>query len=385
MRVMMALGGALWSLSSAATGALVPPPVPPPIIELPGVVPGTAASGPSLRTWIAGEVRCGGAVVAPVAMQRPDGELAWPYGGAPKPVTFRFAIDADGRPLSIARDAASTGGPGADLAPALAASRFAAGVARGGCTLTYSPQDATIAQAPLADLIAYSIEPRGMPLPKQGWDRIRAGSTCAGEPRPAPLLRAFPDFRTIARRTGAVDWSLVRYDLDAKGMPVRVAAAWGSGNEALDRAAVKAVVASRFTEGPRTGCLVPFWSHPAPLAAPPPPDVASFAAPGATCPAEQRFATPPRLTFPAAYMRRRIEGWAVVRYDAAPWGEIGNVTVLAAQPSADFGTQAQVVLRSAKVAPSESGFTGCVERVRFVMPPESGPRAERQPEPAADG
>ena len=84
-------------------------------------------------------------------------------------------------------------------------------------------------------------------------------------------------------------------------------------------------------------------------------------------------------------MRRRIEGWAVVRYDAAPWGEIGNVTVLAAQPSADFGTQAQVVLRSAKVAPSESGFTGCVERVRFVMPPESGPRAERQPEPAADG
>jgi TonB family protein len=72
------------------------------------------------------------------------------------------------------------------------------------------------------------------------------------------------------------------------------------------------------------------------------------------------------LRFPEPYRRRAIEGWAVVTYDVAPWGEINNIQVKASQPSADFGAQAVTVLRSARVKPGP-GAVGCVERVRFVM------------------
>lgn len=60
-------------------------------------------------------------------------------------------------------------------------------------------------------------------------------------------------------------------------------------------------------------------------------------------------------------------------YDVAPWGEIGNVKVLAAQPSEDFGGQAVRMMQNAEVKTSGRGMTGCVDRVRFAM---DSPRPE---------
>ena len=74
-----------------------------------------------------------------------------------------------------------------------------------------------------------------------------------------------------------------------------------------------------------------------------------------------------RLVYPDAYRQRSIEGWARLTYDVAPWGAIDNVRVVESQPSTDFGRQAQIMLRQAKVTPQGSGATGCNQTVRFQM------------------
>ncbi len=84
---------------------------------------------------------------------------------------------------------------------------------------------------------------------------------------------------------------------------------------------------------------------------------------------DDTYATQPRLIYPEAYSKRSIEGWAIVAFDVAPWGELGNLRVLASQPSEDFGQQALQVLRSARKAPSQAGRVGCVDKVVFRMGP----------------
>jgi TonB family protein len=76
----------------------------------------------------------------------------------------------------------------------------------------------------------------------------------------------------------------------------------------------------------------------------------------------------PRLQFPAGFVQRRIEGWAIIAYDVAPWGEIGNVRVLRAEPADAFGYQARDIVRNARQGSSPTGRSGCVDLVRFVMP-----------------
>ena len=77
-------------------------------------------------------------------------------------------------------------------------------------------------------------------------------------------------------------------------------------------------------------------------------------------------------TFPEPFRKRSIEGWAIVRYDVAPWGAVGNVKVLESQPSEDFGKQATIMLQNAALPPSR-GMTGCVDRVRYVFDPMASP------------
>jgi TonB family protein len=271
--------------------------------------------------------------------------------------------------ISIRRDGDAPQ-PAADLAPTLAATRFAPAAARRGCSITYTPTSAPIDQAPIPDLMSYSVSPQNGPLPQAGWDRIRAAGNCLDEPRPQPLVRVLPDFTELPRTPGIRDWAMVDYDTDAQGRPVRASVSQTTGNKALEQGAVKAMRQSRFTGGARTGCRYPFWTRPAKLEAPAAPEEASFRSENTTCTRPYRYATKPRLTFPEAYRRRMIEGWAVISFDVAPWGEIGNLKVLAAQPSEDFGTQATQVLRSARFEASMAGMSGCIERVRFVMGPD---------------
>ncbi|WP_445193808.1 energy transducer TonB [Sphingomonas sp. Tas61C01] len=345
--------------------AMVPAPRP---IPAPPIV----ADQRQMLTWQPTILRCEGRPITATPMRRPLNALVW-SGFQTKPVSFAFSIDASGRTLGIRRQRDNGAGLAEDLGPALAATRFPAKAPRGDCTIVYAPQMTSMAETPIAELISYSLAPEMGALPWAGWERIAGTGDCRDEPRPQALLQAYPDFRTLPGTPGARDWSMVRYDLDAKGRPTAVGTLTGTGNAALDAAAVTAIRASRYTSGARTGCQYPYWRAPLVLAPPPMPPEAAFRPTSATCPAGRDWTTPPVLTFPEAYRRRSIEGWAIVTYDLAPWGEPGNIHAVAAEPSADFGTQAEAVVRGARLPASDRGATGCVDRVIFKIGPRPGP------------
>lgn len=350
----------LFALLPAAT---VPPTAPQPMPAAPA-----APVLQQMLTWTPGEVRCDGIGVESPGMLRPLAEMTRRKAGQVESIAYRFAIDGTGRTRSIARDAGEMSGSGEDIGPALAASRFPAGTPRDNCSIDYAPKIEAIGSAPIADLAAYSIFPTGTRLPKEGWDRFAALGNCREKPRPAPLLRAHPDFAKLEATPGVRAWSLVAYDTDAKGRPTGVRVAHGTGNGELDAAAIKAVRKSRFTGGARSGCLYPYWRAAGTIAAPERPDEAQLRPANATCPTKVEWATRPATHYPAAYRKRAIEGWAVVSFDTAPQGEIRNVKIIAAQPSADFGRQAIGIVRSGRVVPSAQGASGCIEAVKFMMP-----------------
>ncbi|AJA09311.1 TonB family protein [Sphingopyxis fribergensis] len=337
------------------------PPAPPPVSG------DRATSSQQMLSWNPGEVRCDGVAVQGGAVQRPAAELALMDPQRLKAATYRFAIDLDGRTRSIMRD--NSGHPfGQDIGPALAASRFPAGAKRENCEIDYTPKIDPLASAPIADLVAYSIHPTGAKLPLEGWDLFAPVGNCRDKPRPATLLRAYPDFSKVTPTPGSRDWSLVGYDTDDTGRPVNARIAHSTGNAELDAAAVAAVQASRFTRGARTGCLYPYWRAAAKLAPPKRPAEQELRPANAVCPGQIEWAVRPNSYYPPAYRKRAIEGWAIVSFDVAPWGEIGNVKILDAQPSADFGQQATFIVRGARVVPSPQGASGCVKTVNFMMP-----------------
>lgn len=336
---------------------------------IPPVPVSTSAAERGLAIWMPGEVRCdGGTAVAGNPIRRPLVSIGWRGANNRQTVTLHFDIDGSGRPVSITREDQRFV-PNDDIAPSLAASRFPA-MARSACSVTYTPRIEPFATAPIADLVSYSVSPLSGRLPQQGWARIREAGNCTDAPRQQPLTRTFPDFDKLPATPGVRDWSLIAYDTDASGKPVKVRVKTGTGNKALDQAGVEAMRKSRFTGGARTGCTYPYWRAPEVLPAPPMPDKSAFA-PAGTCPAGREWASAPVLRFPPAYNRRRIEGWAVVSYDIAPWGAVGNAKVLASQPSDDFGRQALQVIQSARAEPSQEGRSGCVERVRFAIQPKA--------------
>lgn len=337
--------------------------------------------GPPTRMllgWMPGDVQCGGVPVAHVTLRRPLSELSWGMGTKAPSISYQFEIDRSGRPLSITRDGEGPTGFSSDVAPALAASRFPDG-ARQNCRITYVAQVSTLDQAPVADLVSYSITPTSGPLPKEGWERIKSEGDCTTAPFPQPLLRAFPDFDKLPGTPGVKDWSLVGYDTDGTGAPVGTKTLFGTGNKVLDDAARKAVGNSRFTGGARKGCRYPYWKAPGILASPPAPAEQDFRPVGSNCTTQNRWKRPLATRFPEPWRRRAIEGWAIITYDVAPWGGIGNAKVVAAQPSADFGQAALTIIQNASAEPSPQGATGCVETVRFAMGRRTGPAmAEEQ-------
>ena len=346
-------------------------------------LPGQATVPPpptdrSLIGWTPGEVRCGADPVLGQPIRRPWNVLSWGTPTSPDRVTYRFAIDATGRPMSITRDAPGFVAFAEDTAPALAASRFAPDAARQGCTVTFARWSSGLGQADVVELMSYTIHSTSGPLPKEGWDRIRsAAGSCFDMPYPQPLIRHLPDFRALPATPGVQSWSMIAYDLDTRGKPVRPRVFSGTGNAALDKASLAAIRASRFTKGARTGCFYPFHRAPMKMEAPAmPPALHDAKVDGSTCPDQHGWANPPQLRFPEPWRRRSIEGWAVVSYDVATWGELGNMKVVAAEPSSEFGDQAMAVLRSARFAPSPQGHVGCVDRVKFVMGPENMPPAD---------
>jgi TonB family protein len=300
----------------------------------------------------------------------PRPTFGWVQTGMQSRVTFDFAVDAEGRPMDIRRTAEPNYVANADdLAPALAASDFAAGAPHRDCRVSYAATWTPIAAAAVPDLIAATVETRSSP---QVIERVKpAGSDCFARP-PAPLLRGFPDFHKLKGSVGRLQWSMVQFDIDKAGKPVGVRTLTGTNDGGLDAAARDAVAKSRFSGGARTGCLYPYWKSALPRPAPDSPDKDTFRPADATCPVELEWAVKPILQYPDNYRKRGIEGWAIIGFDVAPWGATGNVRVLAAEPAADFGMAAANIVSAARLASSNQGYVGCVERVRYVMAPPGG-------------
>lgn len=251
-----------------------------------------------------------------------------------------------------------------DLMPSLRASRFAAAAPQSDCTVTYTPQYAEADRIGREALAAVGAVP-GMVMNAENRDRL-GGGDCNTVGWPAPMVRTFPDWRVIGQRPGARKWSWIAFDLDDEGAPVNVRMIASTGHDDLDEEGLRAIRETRFTEGPRTACVTAWWSNPATIPAPPAPDNREFAN-YRSCTGLRSWATKPRLTFPQAYNERSIEGWAVLGFDIGPDGAIGNIGVLAAQPSEEFGVAGAAVLRSGRFQASEDTHTRCIERVRFAI------------------
>jgi hypothetical protein len=343
MTFLMLLTGAV------AVGDLPPAPPPPTAQQV-------------LMRWMPGEVRCGGGVLAGARALRPHTSLSW-SSVIRVPMSYRFRIDEAGRPLSIAREAQVWVDGAEDVAPSLAASRFAPGAARD-CTITYTAEPLPIPTVPVADLISYSVTPLNGPLPDAGWDRVRPeGGDCNREPRAQWLIATSPDYERLPAPPGVRDWTLVGYDQDARGHAVEPHVLSGTRNVALDKAGIRAIAASRWTGGRRRGCLNPYLRQATRLAPPANVDLDTLRPADANCTGDADWAEQPRLNYPEPWRRRAVEGWAIIAYDVAPWGATGNIRVLRAEPADEFGTAAASILSHARRAASATGHVGCVERV----------------------
>lgn len=289
----------------------------------------------------------------------------------PKPPTsetYTFSVDAHGQVLDLKRAPGVVSWGADDQLAVLAGWRFAPGAAATGCqvdlAITYTP----IARASPAKLFQFLADRNGGAL---GPVRRALGGDCVTEARRRPKLVAYPDLRPFDERTADPAWAGLFYDIDADGAVRNVQVAAQHGEAAFADAAASAVAEARFFPGAaRKGCLATFKAQPKVTEAPPRPKGETFERPTDDCKVtREALNIPENKMFPPAYAKRRVGGWAILRFDVAPWGQVGAVEVLASQPSSSFGDAAQMVLSSARPAPPPTGYRGCIVPIIYTTTP----------------
>ena len=359
---------------------------PPAVLSVPA--PPTGAAGPRTQIIVfrPEDVSCAGEPVSTVGLVHPASVVVTRYGpdsGDVPPPTYRstFAIDAQGRARTIRRDVAAPSAfyvDTSDLAPALAASRFPAGAPRAACSIRYRTSVTPVETADMQTVYELASRPETAGPAAAIRDRVRpAGSTCPGEPGQY-RRRNLPAFERLPEPASGSAWVFLAFDVDGAGKPRNARVLGTSGDVALDRAGIHALLANRYAPGPGyRGCTYHFYHHglsdrPSPtLPADAPAD--NGGQPGCVVDPRSIAGLLDGSAYPRPFSLRRIEGVAVVGYDTAPWGAIGDVTVLASEPDEAFGAVARSAFASARVAPGDAGRRGCVQHVRFRLPP--GPRS----------
>lgn len=363
----------------------------PPIISPPPFVSTGFTTEQNVARFIAGEATCNGTVQQPRLREDP-----LPAGFTrlirpevtptdPAPVALSFDVDAAGRPVNIRRapvkgdsHSVDTG----DVAPAFSLWRFQPGAARRDCRIGFAIAATRVADAPLPLLHRYLALQRpdvpgfNVPVGRAAYLRVApAGSTCRGAPTGGAREQHHPAFETIPQAPGTSSFAFLGFDVAADGTTRNVRVISSDGNAELDRQSIAALARWRFAPGERSGCVYSYHRRQTdPVAAPASGPPAGLAPAGARCRAEPGWTEPLKPAFPPPFNRRSIEGWAVVGYDVAPWGATGNVRVIASEPAEQFGLAAASVIRRATKPASPTGFTGCVQRVRFVIPRVDGPQ-----------
>ena len=351
-----------------------PIPSPPPIVD----ANDPAAADRTVLFVPEGTVACAGGEVRPTASDAfaPSIHVAtfasMPVGQRIERAAYDFTISSTGRPLSI-RPVVDDGfsrlslTTDAETQAALASWTFPA-EARADCRLALRYTAIPLARAGDDVLVSYYGAARPSGAVRGAVERRlrRPGDDC--ERPPALRNLAYPDFLVGRPRPGARSWSALRWDVAADGTTTAVETIGSSGDQVLDAEGRRAIAETTYRSGPRTGCLYNYWRQGPPLPAPPvnrdaPDD------PLENCP--ESFGTRFRasfLTFPPAFQAVGVEGWARIRFDAAPWGQIGNVSVVEAEPAAAFGEQALRIVSSSRVEPSFEAGIRCVVPVIFRLP-----------------
>ena len=284
--------------------------------------------------------------------------------------TLTFSVDADGRPLDIRRASAGRGDSdaGATIA-ALAGWRFEADAPVSGCRVSIASHRVPLAQASRATLFEIiAFERRNAPPLVR--ETVSKAGDCGIGPRRQPKTIGYPDLRRFNDRDLNPAWAAVVYDIDAAGAPSNVRVEVQGGDPALADVAASAIAESRFLPGrPVQACYGTFAATPRDTPAPPRPDIASFERPGDKCDVTKEALNLPAFkNYPRPYAARKVAGWAYLRFDVAPWGQIGNVQVVASEPSAAFGDAARGMLWTAKPKVPPEGYRGCLVPVIYAIP-----------------
>lgn len=298
------------------------------------------------------------------------GPNAWSPPPPPTREVYVFSVTPEGRVIDLKYSRTANIPWSVDEHTAIVASwRFAPGAGAKDCQVDTAPTYAPVAEtspARLFELLADN--PRNSNIAFR--QALAAGGDCYRDPRRRPQMVVYPDLRPFDDKTVDPPWAGVRYDIDASGAVrnVRVAAQYGQA--AFADAAASAMAEAHFFPGsPRTGCYAAFKAAPKATEPPKAPDAASFERPGDDCRiTREALKLPDAKMFPGGFSKRRVAGWAIVRFDVAPWGQLGMMKVLAAQPTDMFGEAATMLLMSAHPDPPPTGYRGCVVPIIYAIP-----------------
>lgn len=350
---------------------------------------GTAVTDQTVLLLPETRIACADGPVEPTASEalapRPEAAafLNPPAGGASRRAAYDFVISPTGRPMTI-RPATGAdllrlaSSADAETQAALASWTFPAR-ARTECRLSVTYEAVPLASAGPENLARFygAARPSGALRAAVERGLRRSGDDC--DRPPALRTLAYPDFATDRPRPGARSWSALRWNVTEGGATASVETIGSSGDHALDAEGRRAIGETTYRSGPRTGCLYNYWRIGPRLPAPPvnrdlPDD------PLEDCPEglAGRFRPGP-LVFPPAFMAVGIEGWATIRFDVAPWGQIGNVAVVEAEPAAAFGEQALRIVGSSRVEPGFEAGVRCIVPIRFRLPDDAEAQTARLP------
>ncbi|MET3665536.1 energy transducer TonB [Caulobacter sp. 1776] len=285
---------------------------------------------------------------------------------SPVPERYAFGVDADGRVVDLKREGAWT--PDSQAA-VLASWRFAPGAPAQDCKLPLVATVTPLEAASPAQLMQAMIA-EGRAAPPELRKALDALGDCTRMPRRRPQTVSYPDLRAFGDRTVDPAWAGVTYDVDAEGAVRNVAIVTRHGEPAFADTAAASVAESRFQSGsPRRGCHAVFRARPKASPATAHPKDSAFERPGDACALnEKELVLPESKPYPPAYAARRVGGWAIVRFDVAPWGQIGPVEVLASQPTPAFGVAAVELMQGVRPKAPASGYRGCVMPIVYAIP-----------------
>jgi TonB family protein len=325
---------------------------------------------------------CSGVSVLPLRLEQPFATSIKRFGqDVPGPAPFyslSFVIDRSGRAVDIqSRPTAYSGFfiDTNDLAPSLATSTFPSDAPQQKCTITYVADLMPVPEAPPSLLYEVASAPTPGAGESEVYARLSSGGDCARGPG-SPRRLNYPPFEIIAQPPGTRSWSFLSFDVDADGRTRGIHVLGSSGNAGLDAASTKALRDNRYS--PRKvshGCTFHFYRlGSTPITAPAiPPDAPHDNSELPACAIDPK-SIPTLLSgnaYPAQFSARRIEGYAIIGFDTASWGGVGNVRVLASEPDASFGQAAIQAIYNASVMQSDAGHRGCVSRVMFRLPKEA--------------